>query len=128
MKKTDDFESFIDAAACMVNTYGGNMESEEEVNAVLDRLYRILLHRENARLYLKTYTIDAELTPEGHSISMTRFLRGSKNVIRYENDCNCCEVCCGCGLRRVPHIYCDCGCEVANEEKLYRLAGTEQWL
>ena len=49
-------------------------------------------------------------------------------MIRYENDCNCCEVCMGCGLRRVPHIYCDCGCEVAGEEKLYRLAGTEQWL
>lgn len=65
MKKTDDFASFTDAAACMVNTYGGNMESEEEVNAVLDRLYRVLLYRENARLY-NTYT--TELTPEEQDI------------------------------------------------------------
>lgn len=65
MKKTDEFASFTDAAACMVNTYGGNMESEEEVNAVLDRLYRILWFRENARLYR---TIDTELTPEEQDI------------------------------------------------------------
>ena len=68
MKKTDDFASFTDAAACMFNTYGGNMESEEEVNAVLDRLYRILWFRENARLYRKTDTIDTELTPEEQDI------------------------------------------------------------
>lgn len=68
MKKTDDFASFTDAAACMVNTYGGNMESEEEVNTVLDKLHRILLHRENARLYRKTYTIDTELKPEEQDI------------------------------------------------------------
>ena len=64
MKKTDDFASFTEAAVCMINTYGGNMESEEEVNTVLDRLYRVLLHRENARLYRKTYTIGTELTPK----------------------------------------------------------------
>lgn len=67
MEKMDDFISLTDAAACMINTYGGNMESEE-VNAVLDRLYRILLHRENARLYRRTDTIDIELTPEEQDI------------------------------------------------------------
>lgn len=76
MKKTDDFASFTDAAACMVNTYGGNMESEE-VNAVLDRLYRILLHRESARLYRKTDTIDTEFTPEEQDIYDT-ILEGVK--------------------------------------------------
>ena len=77
MKKTDDFASFTDAAACMVNIYGGNMESEEEVNAVLDRLYRILLHRESARLYRKTDTIDTEFTPEEQDIYDT-ILEGVK--------------------------------------------------
>ena len=77
MKKTDDFASFTDAAACMFNTYGGNMESEEEVNAVLDRLYRILLHRESARLYRKTDTIDTEFTPEEQDIYDT-ILEGVK--------------------------------------------------
>lgn len=43
-------------------------------------------------------------------------------MIRYENDCNCCEVCMGCGLRRVPHCYCDgCGEEVSGEDELKRL-------
>lgn len=79
MKKTDDFASFTDAAACMVNTYGGNMESEEEVNAVLDRLYRVLLIRENARLYRKTYTIDTELTPEEQYIYDTILDGGERN-------------------------------------------------
>ena len=74
MKKTDDFASFTDAAACMVNTYGGNMESEEEVNAVLNRLYRILWFRENARLYR---TIDTEFTPEEQDIYDT-ILEGVK--------------------------------------------------
>lgn len=74
MKKTDDFASFTDAAACMVNTYGGNMESEEEVNAVLNKLYRILWFRENARLYR---TIDTELTPEEQDIYDT-ILEGVK--------------------------------------------------
>ena len=68
MKKTDDFASFTDAAACMVNTYGGNMESEEEVDAVLNKLYRILWFRENARLYRKTDTIGTELTPDEQDI------------------------------------------------------------
>lgn len=36
------------------------MYSEEEVNAVLDRLHRILLHRESARLYRETNTIVTE--------------------------------------------------------------------
>lgn len=67
MEKTDDFASFTDAAACMVNTYGGNME-REEVDAVLNRLYRILWFRENARLYRKTDTIGTELTPEEQDI------------------------------------------------------------
>lgn len=32
--------------------------------------------------------------------------------VRYENDCVGCEVCTGCGLKRVPHFYCDkCGWE-----------------
>ncbi len=49
-------------------------------------------------------------------------------MVRYENDCNCCETCRGCGLKHVSHIYCDCGCEVSGNEKLYHLSGTEQWL
>ena len=77
MKKTDDFASFTEAAVCMINTYGGNMESEEEVNTVLDRLYRVLLHRENARLY-HTYTMDTELTPEEQYIYDTILERGEQ--------------------------------------------------
>lgn len=77
MKKTDDFASFTDAAVCMLNTYGGNMDSEEEVNAVLDRLHRILLHRESARLYRETNTIGTELTPEEQDIYDT-ILEGVK--------------------------------------------------
>lgn len=50
-------------------------------------------------------------------------------MIRYENDCNCCEVCMGCGLRRVPHCYCDgCGEEVAGEEELKRIPFLSEWL
>lgn len=47
----------------------------------------------------------------------------------YENDCNCCEVCMGCGLKRVKRFRCD-GCkeEVAGEEELKRLAGWSEWL
>ena len=77
MKKTDDFASFTEAAVCMINTYGGNMESEEEVNTVLDRLYRVLLHRENARFY-HTYTMDTELTPEEQYIYDTILERGEQ--------------------------------------------------
>lgn len=75
MKKTDDFASFTEAAVCMINTYGGNMESEEEVNTVLDKLHRILLHRENARLY-HTYT--TELTPEEQYVYNTILESGEK--------------------------------------------------
>ena len=53
------------------------MESEEEVNAVLDRLYRVLLFRENARIYRKTDTIDTEFTPEEQDIYDT-ILEGVK--------------------------------------------------
>lgn len=50
-------------------------------------------------------------------------------MIRYENDCNCCEVCMGCGLRRVPHCYCDgCGEEVSGEEELKRIPSLSEWL
>lgn len=50
-------------------------------------------------------------------------------MIRYENDCSCCEVCRGCGLKRVPHCYCDgCGEEVAGIELLQRIAGWPEWL
>ena len=28
-------------------------------------------------------------------------------MIKYENDCVGCEDCRGCGLKRVPHFYCD---------------------
>lgn len=66
MKKTDKFASFTDAAACMLNTYGGNMASNEEVNAVLDRLYEVLYMRECYRDAI--YTMDTELTPEEQDI------------------------------------------------------------
>lgn len=77
MKKTDKFASFTDAAACMLNTYGGNMASDEEVNAVLDRLYDVLYMRECVRCYRETDTIGTELTPEEQDIYDT-ILEGVK--------------------------------------------------
>lgn len=44
-------------------------------------------------------------------------------MIRYENDCVCCDIpCIKCGREQTPHYYCDrCRCE----ETLYYYGGEE---
>lgn len=44
-------------------------------------------------------------------------------MVEYENECVSCDLyCVNCGLKRVPHYYCD---ECGAEEKLYDFDGRE---
>lgn len=64
IKGTDEFASFSEAAVCMIDTYGGNMENEEEAHAVLDRLTDILVRRKVHRIRRRKTALQKPLTPE----------------------------------------------------------------